>query len=122
MLDVSEVANSPDLAESFTILRSTGTQFNQGVWETEEQSITGFGVISVAESRDAEMLPEGDLAKGAMVFWSAQPIYVTNTTNIAVGQSSDILVWNGKRYRVLTVRPYKDWGYYRAVGTRMQAD
>lgn len=122
MLDLSEVANAPDLAEQFTILRSTGTQWHQGVWETEEQKITGFGVISIAEPRDTKMVPEGDIAQGAMVFWSAQPIYVTNTTNIAVGQSSDILIWNNKRYRVLSVRQYKDWGYYRAVGTRMQAD
>lgn len=122
MLDLSEVANSPELAETYTILRSTGTGWNQGVWETQEQQLTGFGVISVADAKEVEMVPEGDVAHGAMVFWSAQPIYVTNTTNTVPGQSSDILIWNGKQYRVLSVRQYLDWGYYRAVGTRMQAD
>lgn len=120
LIQVSEVVNDPDLAQPFTILRSTGSWLN-GVWQSVTTEIQNYGVIAEPSVRELEMIPEGDLVKGAMVFWSAQPIYGTHATN-GVGGSSDILIWRGHNYRVLDVKQYQDWGFFRATATRMKAD
>jgi len=133
VIDVSEVVDSADMAQDFTILRSSGFWQN-GTWISQTTQINGHGVISVrpltdtgqhrksiASPRDIEMLPEGDVVKGAMVFWSSQPIYGTNVNSQGQAGSSDLLMWRGKQFRVLTVSQYSDYGYYRAVATRMDA-
>jgi hypothetical protein len=120
MIQIGEVVIDPDFAQPFTILRSTGAWLN-GVWKSIQTAIQGYGTIASPTVRELEMLPEGDLAKGAMVFWSAQPIYGTHATE-GIGGSSDILVWRGHNYRVLDVKQYQDYGYYRALGVRTKAD
>lgn len=123
MIDVSEVVNDPDLAQPFSILRSSGSWF-KGVWNSVQTTVQGYGVISVAEAQDLEMVSEGDIVHGAMVFHSQQPIFRTNANNAtdSTGGSADILVWRGENYRVLHVYPYEDYGYYRAVAVRMLTD
>jgi hypothetical protein len=120
LIQVSEVVNDPDLAQPFTINRSSGV-WNNGVWQSTTTAVQGYGVIANPTVRELEMIPEGDLVKGAMVFWSAQPIYGTHGTQ-GVGGSSDILIWRGNNYRVLNVTQYQDYGFYRAIAVRMKAD
>jgi len=120
MISVAEVVNEPDLAQAFTILRSTGTWLN-GVWQSVTATVQGYGVIAEPSGRDLDMVPEGDVVKGMMIFWSSQIIYGTHAT-AGVGGSSDILVWRGENYRVLSVKQYVDYGYWRAMATRMKAD
>lgn len=124
MIDVSEVVNDPDLAQAFTILRNSGSWLN-GVWQSGNTTpVQGFGVISPATSRDIKMLPEGDQTGELRVFHSAQPIYVTNANDAvdSTGQSSDILCWRGDNFRVLNVKHEEDYGYYRAIGSRLPPD
>jgi hypothetical protein len=120
MIDVSELANDPDLAQVFTILRTTGSSWLNGVFQTVETTVQSYGPISVATPRDVEMIPEGDKIVGAMVFWSAQPLYGTEAIQ-GVGRSSDILQWKGLNWRVLHVSQYLDYGFYRAVAVRMKS-
>lgn len=119
-INVSEVINDPDLVQPFTILRSIG-EFVSGVWESETTQIDGLGVIAEVSERDLDMVPEGDVVKGMRVFWSVAQIYATHATE-GIGGSSDILLHRGSSYRVLKVELYGDYGYYRAVATRMKAD
>jgi len=118
LINVAELANDPDFAQAFTILRSSGGKFVSGVWQNNQTTIQSYGPISVAKARDLEMIPEGDHVVGAMVFWSAQPLYATNGSG-ANGEVSDILLWNDHQWRVMTVSQYKDYGFYRAVAVRM---
>ena len=120
MIDVSEVVNDPDLAQPFSILRSTGSWLN-GVWNSVVTTIQSYGVIAEPTVRELKMIPEGDLVTGGLLFWSATPLYATHATE-GVGGSSDILIWRGHNYRVLTVLQFEDWGYYRAFAVRMKAD
>ena len=117
MIDVSQIVAAPELGQEFTIQRSTGSWLN-GVWVSATNEVDSFGVISVASAKDIVMTPEGDEIKGEMVFHSEQPIY---TTSAEYGRSSDILIWRDQLYRVLSVKQYVDYGYYRAVATRMKA-
>lgn len=120
MISVSEVIQDPDFAQAFGILRSTGSWLN-GVWQSATTSVPGFGVVGEPTTRDLKMIPEGDTVQGMLAFWSVEPLYATHATE-GVGGSSDILIWRGHNYRVLQVEQYQDYGYYRAVATRMKAD
>lgn len=121
LVQVSEVVNDPDMAQPFTILRSTGTAWLNGVWQSSTTEFSGYGVIADPTDREIKMIPEGDQVVGAKVFWSAQPIYATRATS-GVGASSDILVWRGLSFRVVNVQQFQDYGFYRAIATRMKAD
>jgi hypothetical protein len=120
MIDVSEVVNDPENAQSYSILRSAGTWVN-GVWQPNAETLQGYGRISVARPRDVEMIPEGDKIVGAMVFWSSTAIFGTRADSAGNGGSSDILMWRGKKFRVLSVYQYSDYGYWKAIATRMEA-
>lgn len=110
------VVNDPDLAQHYTILRSSGGAFLNGVWQNGTVTIPGFGVISVAKARDTNMLPGGDKITGAMVFWSSQVLYGTRN-----GANADLLIWNDLQWRILEVKQYKDYGYWRAIAERLKA-
>lgn len=120
MINVADVVSDPDLAQPFTILRSTGSWVN-GVWQSTVVSTPSYGVIAEPTEVDLEMVPEGDKVKGAIVVWSPQIIYATHATEGA-GGSSDIIIWNGLNHRVLQTKLYSDYGYYRAIATRMKTD
>lgn len=120
MIDVSMVVNSPELAQSFIIERSTGAWQN-GVWISNVNEVQGYGVVSVATEKDIVMSPEGDVIHGDMVFHSSAPIYMTRATSEEGGGSSDILRWRGHKFRVLRDAVYVDYGYFRATAVRMSA-
>ena len=119
-IDMSDVVNSPEFAQNFQILRGPGSWLN-GVWKPTTAPILGFGTVTVATSRDIDMIPEGDRVTGAMVFHSQQPIYGTHADANGQGASSDIITWRDHQYRVLKVGPFEDFGYYRAVATRLKS-
>jgi hypothetical protein len=118
MIDVSEVVNASEMAQPFQILRSTGA-FNNGNWNSEEQTIQAYGVITIADAKALEMVPQGDIVHGAMAFYSQDEIHVTHE-NGGTGGSSDILIWRGGKFRVLSVKRFIDYGFFMAVATRMK--
>jgi hypothetical protein len=120
MIDLSEVVNDPDMSEPpFQIIRSIG-QFAAGGWQVvSTQTISAYGIVSVATPKEINMLPEGDRASEVRSFWSTAPMYVTNGAN---SQTSDILVWENTKYRILTEPQYDNRGYWKALATRMLGD
>lgn len=118
-LDLSIVANAPDLAQQFTILRSINGEYSYGTYGDNKESIVLYGPVSIAKDRDLQMIPEGDRASGAMVFWCSQQVYSARDVN-GSPQNSDILEWNGVQYRVMTVSQRPQNGFWRAIATRMQ--
>lgn len=114
LLNLEEIVVDPDIAQTFTILRSAGVYVN-GTWVSEITSIQAYGTVSVAEEGEVDMTAEGDVIRGARVFHTNVPILKTQEN---VG-SSDILVWRGQQYRVLRVADYQDYGYYRAIAVRL---
>jgi len=120
--DLSFVVDDGVLSESYTINRSTGT-FQLGGWQTVVTSIPGYGVVSVANMEDLDMIPEGDRVTGAMVFHSQQRIYLTQLDSGPNGPQqrvSDIIVWNYQQWRVLHVGPYPNRNFWKAIAVRLQ--
>jgi hypothetical protein len=137
MINLSRVVAGNLLTETYTIIRSTGT-FQLGGWVTSSVNIPGFGVVSVATDQDLLMVPEGDRVTGSMVFHSQQRIFETQldatTSNSGFSQIgfgsgtmgggptqhvSDIILWNFQKYRILSVGPFPNRSYWRAIGARL---
>ena len=117
-LDLSDVVSDPDIAESFTIERSSGG-FVRGGWSNAVDRIPAFGVVSVVNENELDMLPEADRILGARVFYSTQEMYVTSVQRSGL---SDVLIYNDEKYRVFNVAPYGNRGYFRAYAARMVGD
>jgi hypothetical protein len=120
-IDLSEVVSDPEMAESFTILRSVG-KFVAGGWQDDKTTIVAYGVVTVAKQQDIQMLPEADQVNSAMAFYSTTEMKKTyRDANNTLG-TSDILLWRGDQYRVMHVAPYVTRGYWRAIATSMSGN
>lgn len=116
-INVAELILDPDFAQKFTVYRSNGS-FIKGVWtEGTPEKIEMVGVVVVMSSRDIRQLPEGDRVTGAMTFYTQRALYVTHT-----GQYqgiSDKIYWRNNYYKLFSVSPWVDYGFYSAHGERI---
>jgi hypothetical protein len=122
MINVGRVVVSRNFAQQngFTVYRQIG-DWIAGRWvSSPEATIKMQGTVTVANSKDLVQVPEGDRTTGIMCFHSQQLIYETRDANgTEVGGTSDEIEWQGDRYRVLSIFPWSDFGYYKALGERM---
>jgi len=112
------------MAEKFTVVRLEGAWGAGGWQETKRMNITARGVISIASPKQLETLPEADQVHGAIVINTRTPLFGTRIgasgpDETAKPGTSDIIVWRGQNYRVLTVYPYRTRGYCWAIAGRM---
>lgn len=120
MINVSRVINDPRVSQSFSIFRKKG-YWDKGRFAQEEAKINMSGVISVAKPKDIEMIPEGDRVGGELSIYSTQEIFTTRKGDISKEKdsgTSDELLWHGERYKIYSVSPYRDYGYYKAIAMR----
>ena len=125
-MNLSVVCNDPNKAENFIVLRSQGGAYVQGKWvEPAPQMLSYFGVISQATPRDIEALPEGDRVHDMIVVNCELPLYVTRIagTEQAPGNqqgTSDVIVWNNEKWRVMKPYNYASRGYWYAMAARIK--
>ncbi len=117
MIDLSEVVADPDLAEPFTIFRTTG-YFDRGGWTAGPPvQIPARGVVTPASDRELDMVPEGDRIKGSMTFHTHEELHLTS---VSEGSVSDKILWQGDYYRLVFIAPWTSFGFNKAVGVRME--
>lgn len=119
LANVIAAVTNPDICETWQLIRNTGSWKAGGWSEDTSTTMNVYGVASVADDRALDMLPEGDRVRGGMMFWSMTEMFVTNEG--AMG-TSDVLVWRGEQYRILSVRQYPQRGYFRAMTVRMRGN
>lgn len=114
---MEEIIEDPDLAQAYTIYRSTGAWVD-GRWvEGTPVRVPAKGTIVVAREKDLRQVPEGDRVGGMMVFYNKAEIFPTRiTTN---GATSDKIFWHNDWYKIVSVSPYGDYGFYSAIGERI---
>jgi hypothetical protein len=119
-IDVSEVINSPEFQQSFTVKRSSG-YWQNGVWQSARTDLTIWGVTSVASPKQLRMVPEGDINESMRVFWTTEQLETTNSNQAvdSTGGSSDIVIHDGTWFRIISSRWMADYGYWESVGARM---
>lgn len=122
MINVGRIINSRNFAQTFTVYREGGT-WQAGVWVSSETPIVMQGTVTAANPRDLDQVPEGDRTTGVMCFYSQQEIYTTRAGDRTQPDgTSDQISWNGDRYRVSSVMPWSDFGYYKALAVRMVSE
>lgn len=120
MISTTRVMSDPRLAQRFTVYRSTGSFINGRWTESTPVEIEMIGIITVMSQKEVDMQPEADRIKGAMVFRSKDPLYVTRTGEDETEGTSDKILWRGNYYKLFQIGEYQDYGHYRAVGERIK--
>jgi hypothetical protein len=116
-VDLTEALSDPQLGEGFAVTRTVG-QFGAGGWQvTSVSTIQMSGVISIASSRDVDTLPEADRVHEMIVINSLVEIFVTSADK---SNTSDVVNYQGKKFRVLRVFNYASRGYWWAIAGRTQ--
>lgn len=118
LLNLSRVVNSPYFAQAFTVMRSTGS-FVQGGYASSACPIAFYGIIQPATDEDLRQVEEGDRTTGMMSFIAEGQMYKTRAASDRTPSGlSDRILWNGFEYKIVTTAPWKDFGFWKAVGSR----
>jgi hypothetical protein len=120
MINVSELIVDPDFGQSYTVYRKNGYWQNFKFVEGDV-SLPFFGVISAANYREINSLPEGDRVSGIMVFYTTadNPFLLTRDETGNLG-TADQPYWRGCRYKAIKLFPFDDYGYQKIMAVRMQ--
>jgi len=118
VINVADLIEDPDFAQEYTVYRNTVTS-SGGRDTVVETTLDFYGVVIAANTQDIQAIPEADRVSGMMIFYSTadNPLYLTRNTSGSAGTSDQIL-WNGERYKLISVNLFSDWGYYKSVGVR----
>ena len=119
-VNLARVVHSPRMSQKITILRRTGG-WEYGTWVQSDQpeTLTMRGIVTMASAKDLQQVPEGDRVTGSIKILTTERIYITDGP---AGNITDMVFWRGARYRVVTVTPDIDYGFYRSIGTRLDGD
>lgn len=117
MLNVGSITAKPFCAKPFSIIRITSAPENEGEF-TQHTNVTlnRTGSIQPASQNDiATWAPEGDR--------SAEYIKVYCNQSLRMGDGStnhsDIILHNSKKFRIIAMKHYEDYGYWFAVAERI---
>lgn len=115
-LDLSEIANDPDLGEpQITIIRTLIT-FVPGGTAKSTTKIDTCGIITVADSTALQQIPEGDRVTGSLQVITPIRLVQTNEREQTL---ADKIVWRGNTYQVQAVDPWGDDGFWSAIFVRL---
>ncbi len=119
-VNLARVVHSPRMSQRITILRRGGS-WQHGTWVQDEQpaAVVMRGIVTMAGAKDLQMVPEGDRVTGSIKILTTERIFITDDT---YSGTTDMVLWRGARYRVVTVTPDVDYGFYRSVATRLDGD
>lgn len=114
-IDVSRVVKNPALQQPFTIQRNVYSFQNAGEWTKQSTSNIGAkGVVTPTTEKDkTEFLPEGQRELAAITIYS--PVAINNADGDTI--EADVIIWNGKYYRVQFSKPWSGYGYWFVVAT-----
>lgn len=105
LLNPGIVANSPFLADNFTVSRMTQVINSKGrVTETPSNSCA-HGIVNSASRSDLQRLPESQQAENVISI-----ITETQVRGPTPGAQPDIITWRGTSYRVIACDPYPQYG------------
>ena len=117
-MDLSLALSDPNVAESWQIQRSNGS-WVAGVWtEGNKTAIRVRGWSCPASMRDIQMIPEGDRVSLMRSFHSRVQMYTSRNDQDGLG-ISDVILYKGDQYRVVSVLQEGNRGYWKAIAAYM---
>jgi hypothetical protein len=121
MIDMSDIINDPELAQSFLVLRESGGEFGEGGWIPGRiTEISMSGPVLPSSPAELQQVPEGDRVTEAKTFYCTAPLYTTRKTALA-----DMIRYpaiGGDEYKVVHVFDRQANGFIKAIGVRMAGD
>lgn len=124
MINVSKAVNDPRFSQKFKVLRKSG-EWIRGRFEESEKEISMIGVITPSKPKEIEMIPEGDRVGGEITIHTTRKLYTTRSIESETENNqgtSDVIEWQGERYKIYSVNDYSQYGYYQAIGMRLVSD
>ena len=117
-MDITSAIFDPELGmSSFTVTRPVYTRMPSGVTE-QETVTTAMGTIHPAPPETLELLPEEERHETHIV--------IHTDFALSLGEDSgkrytgpDRIGWNGHIWRVVQVRDWSMFGYYRAIAVML---
>jgi hypothetical protein len=110
MLDVADVLQDPDLAQTLTVRRAVVAVDDNGRAAETPSTLTISGVVAPATDEQLQRLAEGDR--------SSETIAVYTATRLTDGDDThgpDVVAWKGGTYLVKSVWDWSDYGYFEAL-------
>lgn len=117
-IDLSELVHDDDFCTHFTVCKVSKVVWERGVPTQTRTSVIVEGIVLPASAKDLDMLPEGDRVQGMKTF-------ITDECSLDVGnteKTSDVCVWKGRSYKLISAWDYSANGYYKAVGSLMSEE
>lgn len=105
-IDVSELMLDPDFVSNFTIIERTPTVngFGENVL-AESAPIPAVGSVQSPGKETLKRLPDG------VSITNIKTVYIKRSLKAdASGEYSDQVVWQGKRYNVISCLPWDNFG------------
>ena len=113
MLNVARVVNNPRLTREFIVRRPGPSAFDAtGVAVMDSyQDVPFRGVVQPATPKQLELLPSGTNEKDVISVWSTAEIRIDDSQ----GQMTDVMVIDGRSYRVTKLLDWGLNGYWQAL-------
>lgn len=123
MINVAHAITDPRFSQKFKVFRKSG-EWIRGRFEEIEKEISMIGVIAPSKPKEIEMIPEGDRVGGEITIHTIRKLYTTRSIDTSEDNgenqgTSDIIEWQGERYKLYQVNDYSQYGYYSAIGMRL---
>ncbi len=122
-LNVSEIVTSPEFSQTIQIKRHSNGRFINGRYIEDEEILTVSNcVVSAADEKTLNMVPEGDRNETMKSVYSIEKIYLTaNKNKTSDNRTSDIILYNGDEYNVIAIVDADDYGYTKAIISKIGA-
>ena len=111
-LNLADIVASPEFTQQIIIKRHSNGRYVNGRFEQDEKEIKINAVVSASDEKTLSMVPEGSLEK----------IYMTSS-EVSKGENrtSDIIIYNEDEYKVIAVMDADDYGFTKAVISKIGA-
>ena len=121
-LNLADIVASPEFTQQITIKRHYDGKYVNGRFTQKEKVFKINAVVSVSDEKTLSMIPEGDRNETTKTIHSLERIYMT-TTKKSKGENrtSDIIVYNGDEYKVVAIMDADDYGFTKAVVSKIGA-
>lgn len=118
LLNPGIVVNSPFLADTFTRTRRTQVVSDLGRATRTAEHLCGHGIVTMATSKDLEMLAEEQHADQVISVISQMEL-----RGPTPGADPDMITWAGTSYKVMLAKPHPRFGqgWYKVLAGSMNA-
>jgi hypothetical protein len=118
-LDLSELVTDPEFLSDIVRYRPVGgfVAGLEGRYRNTHTPTELTAIVQPTSNPDKTTpMPEGERMDGWIEIYSAQSLFMVGAAN-----DSDVVGWNGGKYRVMKVERYEAYGYYVAYAQEYHA-